>query len=127
MGILVEVGNQGGIVGAEPIRDSEDRLFRSANKVLERKGPEAAELLSGMRSFGFRLRIQRPGSVVEAQRYFHGSKEVTVTPESAASRFREELQEALSRGGEVGDAASHMMQSLSFYPGMPGDTRSEKV
>lgn len=112
-------------VKVEGSQNSVNVFVRSMDRVIKVGGVNGEEILSGVRSFGFHLRIRRPSeSVADAQRLFHDS---TIGPARAVSRFRDELREALAVGGERGETASRVMESLSFYPGMPGDTRSEKV
>lgn len=97
-------------------------LVKSINRVINDGGVKGADVLSGIRGFGFRLRIQYSDeSIASAQQHYHGSE---VTPGRAVLRFRNELRRALRNGGEMAEIASRVMESISFYPGVSENGRS---
>lgn len=109
-------------VRTEGSQDPVNTLVKSMRRVIDDGGTKGEDILSSVRSFGFRLRIQYPTeSIASAQQYYHGSK---VTPGRAVLRFRNELRRALSNGGEIAEIASRVMESISFYPGVSENGRS---
>lgn len=73
------------------------------------------DVLDAARSFGFQLRVRSGITTTEAQAYYHGRN---VTAPRAMLRFGHELKRAINNGGEAGDNAHRIMESISYYPGV---------